>query len=153
VEILGVFKMDEESKLITFTQEKLDSIISERLFRERDKHTETINSLTAERDNLRGELESTKLNTLKADLLSKAGISQEWAPKIAGKSQAEMESEIASFKQLIENSKPAPEPIGSDTNPANTKPVIITRESIKRMSPSQINENWEAVQKALKSGI
>jgi len=47
----------------------------------------------------------------------------------------------------------APEPIGSDTNPANTKPAIITRESIKRMSPSQINDNWEAVQKALKSGI
>jgi hypothetical protein len=151
VENLGVFKMTEEPKLLTFTQEKLDSIISERVFRERSQHTETINSLTAERDNLKGELESTKLNTLKADLLSKAGISQEWAPMIAGKSQAEMESEIASFKQLIENSKPAT--IGSDTNPANTKPTIFTRESIKRMSPQEINTNWEAVQKALKSGI
>ncbi|MCX6643479.1 MAG: hypothetical protein NTV15_08840 [Candidatus Bathyarchaeota archaeon] len=143
--------VDEEVK--TFTQEHVNDIVEKRLMRERDKFKEEVSTITAERDNLKGELESTKLNTLKTDLLSKAGISQEWAPKITGKSQAEMESEIASFKQLIENSKPAPEPVGSDTNPANTKPVIFSRESVKKMSPQEINDNWADIQKALKSGI
>ncbi len=141
--------MDEESKLLTFTQEKLDSIISERVFRERDKHTETINSLTAENETLKGKI--TAIDT--ENLIKEAGLPTEWTQKLTGKTQDEIKAEIQVIKTLVEKSKPAPEPIGSDTNPANTKPAIITRESIKRMSPSQINDNWEAVQKALKSGI
>jgi len=141
--------MDEESKLLTFTQEKLDSIISERVFRERDKHTETINSLTAENETLKGKI--TAIDT--ENLIEEAGLPTEWTQKLTGKTQDEIKAEIQVIKTLVEKSKPAPEPIGSDTNPANTKPAIITRESIKRMSPSQINDNWEAVQKALKSGI
>jgi len=141
--------MDEESKLLTFTQEKLDSIISERVFRERDKHTETINSLTAENETLKGKI--TAIDT--ENLIKEAGLPTEWTQKLTGKTQDEIKAEIQVIKTLVEKSKPAPEPIGSDTNPANTKPIIITRESIKRMSPQEINTNWEAVQKALKSGI
>ena len=141
---------DEEPKLLTFTQEKFDSIISERVFRERSQHTETITSLTAENDSLK-----SKINTIETEkIISEAGLPSEWAQKLTGKTPEEIKAEVQTIKALVEKSKPAPEePIGSDTNPANTKPVIITRESIKRMSPSQINDNWDAVQKALKSGI
>lgn len=140
---------DEEPKLLTFTQEKLDSIISERLFRERNQHTETINQLTAENETLKGKLTKIEID----GLIKEAGLPSEWAQKLTGKTQDEIKAEIQTIKSLVEKSKPAPEPIGSDTNPANTQPVIITRESIKKMSPKEINDNWDAVQKALKSGM
>ena len=113
--------------------------------RERDKFKE----ITAENETLKGKI--TTIET--KNLIEEAGLLTEWTQKLTGKTQEEIKAEIQVIKGLVKKSKPAPEPIGSDTNPANTKPVIVTRESIKRMSPSQINENWEAVQKALKSGI
>lgn len=140
---------DEEPKLLTFTQEKLDSIISERVFRERSQHTETITSLTAENETLKSKIAATETE----NLIKEAGLAPEWAQKLTGKTPEEVRAEVETIKALVEKSKPAPEPIGSDTNPANTKPVIFTRESIKRMSPSQINDNWDAIQKALKLGI
>jgi len=141
--------MTEESKSLTFTQEEFDKIISDRLMRERDKHNETIASLTAENETLKGKI--TAIDT--ENLIKEAGLPTEWTQKLTGKTPDEIKAELQVIKTLVEKSKPAPETIGSDTNPANTKPVIITRESIKQMSPSQINDNWEAVQKALKSGI
>lgn len=139
---------DEESKL-TFTQEEFDKIIGERVLRERDKHTETITLLTADNETLK-----SKITTMETDnLIKEAGLPSEWAQKLTGKTLEETKAEIQTIKLLVEKSKPAPEPIGSDTNPANTKPVLFTRESIKRMSPQEINDNWDAVQKALQSGI
>ena len=139
---------DEESKL-TFTQEEFDKIIGERVLRERDKHTETITLLTADNETLK-----SKITTMETDnLIKEAGLPSEWAQKLTGKTLEETKAEIQTIKVLVEKSKPAPEPIGSDTNPANTKPVLFTRESIKRMSPQEINDNWDAVQKALQSGI
>ena len=139
---------DEESKL-TFTQEEFDKIIGERVLRERDKHTETITSLTADNETLK-----SKIAIMETDnLIKEAGLPSEWAQKLTGKTFEETKAEIQSIKVLVEKSKPAPEPIGSDTNPANSKPVLFTRESIKRMSPQEINDNWDAVQKALQSGI
>jgi len=117
--------------------------------RERDKNSESFNLLTAENETLKGKI--TAIET--ENLIKEAGLPLEWTQKLTGKNQEEIKAEIQVIKTLVEKSKPAPEPIGSDTNPANTKPVIITRESIKRMSPQEINTNWEAVQKALKSGI
>lgn len=140
---------EEESNKFTFTQEKLDSIIEERLMRERDKHNETISNLTAENETLK-----TKINTVETEnLIKNAGLAPEWAQKLSGKTPEEIKAEVQTIKALVEKSKPAPEPIGSDSNPPNSKPVIFNRESIKRMSPQEINENWDAVQKALKSGI
>jgi len=134
---------DDEIK--TFTQDQVNQIVETRLMRERDKFKE----ITAENETLKGKI--TAIDT--ENLIKEAGLPTEWTQKLTGKTPEEIKAEIQVIKTLVEKSKPAPEPIGSDTNPANTKPVIITRESIKRMSPSQINDNWEAVQKALKSGI
>ena len=140
---------EEESNKLTFTQEKLDSIIEERLMRERDKHTETISNLTADNTALKDKLAKIEIDSL----VKEAGLPVEWTQKLTGKTPEEIKAEIKDIKALVEKSKPAPEPIGSDTNPANSKPLIFSRESIKRMSPSEINDNWDAVQKALKSGI
>jgi len=140
---------EEESNKLTFTQEKLDSIIEERLMRERDKHNETISNLTAENTALKDKLAKIEIDSL----VKEAGLAPEWAQKLSGKSIDEAKTEIETIKALVEKSKPAPEPIGSDSNPPSSKPVIITRDSVKRMSPQEINENWDAVQKALKSGI
>lgn len=140
---------EEEPKLLTFTQEKLDSIISERVFRERDQHNQTINSLTAENETLKGKLTKIEVD----GLIKEAGLAPEWSSKLTGKTPEEVKAEVQTIKALVEKSKPAPEPIGSNTNPPNVTPVFITRESIKKMSPQEINDNWAAVQKALKSGI
>ena len=48
--------MEEPEKQLTFTQAEFDKIIGERVLRERDKHTETYNSLTAENETLKGKL-------------------------------------------------------------------------------------------------
>ena len=140
---------EEESNKLTFTQEKLDSIIEERLMRERDKHTETISTLTADNTALKDKLAKIEIDSL----VKEAGLPVEWAQKLSGKTPEEIKAELDTIKTLVEKSKPAPEPIGSDSNPPNTKPAIFTRESIRRMSPTEINDNWDAVQKALKSGI
>lgn len=143
------FMTDDEPKKLTFTQEEFDKIISDRLMRERDKHNETINSLTAENESLKNKIKSIEVE----NLIKEAGLAPEWTEKLTGKTQEEIKAEIQTIKALVEKSKPAQEPLGSDTNPANTKPVIFTRESIKEMSPQEINDNWESIQNALKSGV
>jgi|GEM_PF-5095941 len=138
-----------EEEIKTFTQDQVNQIVETRLMRERDKIKEEFSNLTAQNETLK-----TKINTIETEnLIKEAGLASEWASKLSGKSIDEVKIEVESIRDLIEKSKPAPEPIGSDTNPANSKPVIFSRESIKRMSPQEINENWDAVQKALKSGI
>ena len=140
---------DSLHEIKTFTQEQIDQIVETRLMRERDKIKEEIFNVTAENETLK-----TKINTIETEnLVKEAGLAPEWAQKLSGKSIDEVKIEVESIKALVEKSKPAPEPLGSDSNPPNSKPVIFTRESIKRMSPQEINENWDAVQKALKSGI
>jgi chromosome segregation ATPase len=141
--------IDEEPKLLTFTQEKLDELIEARLMRERDKHTETITTITAENETLKGKLTKIEVD----GLIKEAGLAPEWAQKLEGKTPDEVKAEVQTIKALVEKSKPVNEPIGSDTNPANTTPTFFTRESIKNMTPQAINENWESIQKALKSGI
>lgn len=138
-----------EDEIKTFTQDQVNQIVETRLMRERDKIKEEFSNLTAENETLK-----TKINTVETEnLIKNAGLAPEWAQKLSGKSIAEVKTEIETIKALVEKSKPSPEPLGSDSNPPNTKPIIITRDSIKRMSPTEINENWDLVQKALKSGI
>ena len=138
-----------EDEIKTFTQDQVNQIVETRLMRERDKIKEEFSNLTAENETLK-----TKINTVETEnLIKNAGLAPEWAQKLSGKSIDEVKTEIEIIKALVKKSKSAPEPIGSDSNPPNSKPVIFTRESIKRMSPQEINENWDAVQKALKSGI
>lgn len=138
-----------EDEIKTFTQDQVNQIVETRLMRERDKIKEEFSNLTAENETLK-----TKINTIETEnLIKNAGLAPEWAQKLSGKTPEEIKAEVQTIKALVEKSKPAPEPIGSDSNPPNSKPVIFNRESIKRMSPQEINENWDAVQKALKSGI
>ena len=138
---------EEDTK--TFTQDQVNEIVENRLMRERDKHTETINSLTAENGDLKNKISEIETNDLKADLISKAGLSSEWAQKIKGKTGDEIKVEIESFKSLIEKSKP--EPIGSGTNPVDSKPVtLFTRAQLSKMTAEEINANWDNVQKSLK---
>jgi hypothetical protein len=134
---------DDEIK--TFTQDQVNQIVESRLMRERDKFKE----ITALNETLKGKI--TAIDT--ENLIKEAGLAPEWSQKLNGKTLDEVKAEVESIKLLVEKSKPAPEPIGSDTNPANTKPTIFTRQSIKNMTPQAINENWESIQKALKSGI
>jgi hypothetical protein len=141
--------MSEEPEKLTFTQAEFDNIIGERVLRERDKNAESYNLLTAENGLLKGKLAEIEI----ISLVKEAGLAPEWSQKLTGKTPEEVKAEVQTIKTLVEKSRPIPEPIGSDTNPANVMPVFITRESIKKMSPQEINDNWAAVQKALKSGI
>ena len=138
-----------EDEIKTFTQDQVNQIVETRLMRERDKIKEEFSNLTADNTALKDKLAKIEIDSL----VKEAGLPVEWAQKLSGKTPEEIKAELDTIKTLVEKSKPAPEPIGSDSNPPNSKPVIFTRDSIKRMSPTQINENWDLVQKALKSGI
>jgi chromosome segregation ATPase len=141
--------MSEDNQILTFTQAEFDKLMGERALRERDKHSETITTLTAENETLKGKLTKIEVD----GLIKEAGLAPEWAEKLEGKTPDEVKAEVQTIKSLVEKSKPANEPIGADTNPANTTPTFFTRESIKKMTPQAINDNWDAIQKALKSGI
>lgn len=141
--------MAEEPEKLIFSQAEFDKIIGERVLRERDKHIETYNSLTAENETLKGKLTKIEVD----GLIKEAGLDPEWSQKLEGKTPDEVKVEVQTIKALVEKSKPVNEPIGADTNPANTTPTFFTRESIKKMTPQAINDNWDAIQKSLKSGI
>jgi len=140
---------DEIPEKLTFTQEAFDKIIGERVLRERDKNTESYNSLTAENTTLKDKLAKIEID----GIVQSAGLPLDWASRLVGKSVEEAKIEVQTLKALVEKSKPAPEKIGADTNPANTTLTLITRESLKKMTAQEINDRWLDVQRALKSGI
>ena len=86
-------------KELTFTQKQFDDIIADRLMRERDKHTESFNSLTAENGLLKGKLAEIEINSL----VKEAGLAPEWIQKLTGKTPDEVKEEVQTIKVLDRN--------------------------------------------------
>lgn len=163
----------------TFAQEEVDRIIAERLKREREKYkdydaykkaaeelqklkeaqmseTEKLQAKLAEyeRQLLEKEQEAAeaKVEALKLRVLDEMGLPKAWASRIFGTTEEEIQQDAEELKKLLGTSG---KPIGGGTNPANpgnNQTQVFTREQIRRMTPEEINANWEAIMTQMATG-
>lgn len=162
----------------TFTQAELDAIIADRLKREREKYkdyaelkkmaeeyqklkeaqmseTEKLQAKLAEyeRQLLEKEREAAeaRLESLKLRILDEMGLPKAWASRIFGTTEEEIRQDAEELKKLL--GTPG-KPVGGGTNPVNTgnQSQVFTREQLKKMTPEEINANWDAIMKQLASG-
>lgn len=164
----------------TFTQEELEKIIAERLKREREKYKDyeqlkkaaeelqkikesqmseqeklQMRLAEIEREKLERERELAELRTalVKQKVLTELGLPISLADRIFGETEEEIRQDAEELKKLLglqANTK-----VGAPTNPVggNKQTRVFTREELMRMSPEEINKNWEQIQEALKNGL
>lgn len=164
----------------TFTQEELERILAERLKREREKYKDydelkkaaeelrkikesqmseqeklQMRLAEIEREKLERERELAELKTslVKQKVLNELGLPLSLADRIFGETEEEIRQDAEELKKLLglqANTK-----IGTGTNPAggNKGTRTFTKEEIARMSPEEINKNWDVIQEALKQGL
>lgn len=75
---------------------------------------------------------------------------EDFESQVAERVQAALE---AHPKLKVTPTKPG---VGGPTNPGpdgGNKPTVYTREQLQRMSPDEINANWDEIQKQLRAGI
>jgi hypothetical protein len=160
----------------TFTQAEVDAIIADRLKREREKYKDygelkkaaeelqkIKESQMSEAEKLQAklaeyertvadkelELASIKAEATKQKILSDMGLPLSWASRIFGTTEDEIRADAEELKQLLGAQG---RPIGSGTNPPNGGTPVFTLEQVKRMSPEEINQNWEAISKMMAEG-
>jgi|GEM_PF-3018360 len=142
----------------TFTQAELEAIIADRLKREREKYkdfdaykkaaeelqklkesqmseAEKLQAKLAEyeRQLLEKEREAAeaRIELLKAKALERAGLPKEWASRVYGADEKEIEEDIKELKKLLG----IPTKVGSSTNPASAaipKPNQLINDLIRR---------------------
>jgi len=163
----------------TFTQEELERILSERLKREREKYKDydelkkaaeelkkikesqmseqeklQMRLAEIEREKLERERELAELKTalVKQKVLTELGLPLSLADRIFGETEEEIRQDAEELKKLLglqANTK-----VGAPTNPAGGKQTrVFTREEIARMSPEEINKNWDIISEALRQGL
>lgn len=164
----------------TFTQEELEKIIAERLKREREKYKDyeqlkkaaeelqkikesqmseqeklQMRLAEIEREKLERERELAELKTalVKQKVLTELGLPLSLADRIFGTTEEEIRQDAEELKKLLglqANTK-----IGAGTNPAGggKGTRTFTKAEIERMTPEEINKNWDAIQEALKQGL
>lgn len=161
----------------TFTQEELDRIINERLERERKKYADYNDlkkaaeelqkikeSQMTEQEKLQAklaeyertmadkelELASLKAEQIKTKVLTEMGLPLSWSSRIFGTTEEEIKADAEELKKLLGVQG---KPIGGGTNPANGGgTTTFTKEQIARMSPEEINQNWEVISKLMAEG-
>lgn len=170
----------DTQKQKTLTQEEHERILSERLKREREKYKDyeelkkaaeelkkikeaqmseqeklQMRLAEIEREKLEREMELAELRTslMKQKVLFEMGLPLSLADRIFGETEEEIKQDAEELKKLLglqANTK-----IGTGTNPAgNSKTTkVFTRAEIERMTPEEINKNWDAIQEALRQGL
>jgi len=151
-----------------FTQADLDRIINDRLKSERrkadEKAAEAARKAQAEEAEKNGEwkvlaeqrqaelekladmLKVKELNELRMTIAKKVGIPDALAVRLIGETEDDIMADAVNLFSTL------PKPTSSVTVGNSTNPSIapkLTRESISRMSPDEINRNWEAVAAAM----
>lgn len=168
----------QQSKV--FTQEDIDRIINERLKREREKYKDyeelkkaaeelqkIKESQMTEQEKLQAKLKEyeqllqqkeleakkTAIESMKIKVLTELGMPVNLTSRIFGETEDEIRQDAEELKKLLglqANTK-----VGTPTNPAggNKGTRTFTKEEIARMSPEEINKNWDTIQEALKQGL
>lgn len=150
--------MADETK--TFTQEELNSIVAERLMRERDKYKDydTLKEKVGELDTLKSQFEAVqneltgiKTESIKSKILDEVGLPKELATRLNGSTEAEMKADAEELKKMLGVTKQ----IGTPTNPANSTNLAktFTKAEISKMTPDEINSNWNVIQEQMAKGL
>ena len=159
----------------TFTQAELDAIIADRLKREREKYKDYADLKKAadeyqrlresqmsdqeklqaklaeyERQLLEKEREAAeaRLESLKLRVLDEMGLPKAWAVRIFGTTEEEIRHDAEELKRLLGTGKT----VGGGTNPPSTNNQMFTKEQLARMSPEDINRNWDAISRLMAEG-
>ncbi|ADQ04400.1 putative prophage LambdaCh01, scaffold protein [Caldicellulosiruptor owensensis OL] len=164
----------------SFTQEDVERIVQERLRREREKYKDynelkkiaeeyrkiqesqmseqeklQMRLAEIEREKLERERELAELKTslVKQKVLTELGLPLSLADRIFGETEEEIRQDAEELKKLL--GLQAGNKIGAPTNPAGGNKQIrtFTKEEIARMSPEEINKNWDIISEALKQGL
>jgi uncharacterized protein DUF4355 len=155
----------------TFTQADLDRIVRERLAEARkraDKDAEDrklaeqgefqklLEQEKARAADLEQQLKQRDHDALKARVAAKHKLPAELAERLRGETEEDLDKDAQALAKLSPWGHPAGGNAGagstSTTNPAAGRGGALTAETIKTMTPEQINANWDRVQEALKAG-
>jgi len=154
----------------TFTQAELDAIIADQLKREREKYKDYADlkkmadeyqklreSQMSDQEKLQAKLAEyerqllerereaaeARLESLKLRVLDELGLPKTWAVRIFGTTEEEIRKDADELKKLLGTQGRT---VGGGTNPAiNAGHQAFTREQIEKMSPEEINGNWDAI--------
>ena len=159
----------------TFTQAELDAIIAERLKREREKYKDYADlkkaaeeyqklkeSQMSEQEKLQAKLAEyerqilekereaaeARLESLRLKILDEMGLPKAWATRIFGTTEEEIRQDAEELKRLLGTGKT----VGGGTNPPTTNNQTFTKEQIARMSPEDINRNWDTISRLMAEG-
>lgn len=163
----------------TFTQAELEAVLADRLRREREKYkdyadlkkmaeeykklkesqmseTEKLQAKLAEYERQllekEREIAEARMESLKLKVLDEMGLPKSWASRIFGTTEEEIKQDAEELKKLLGVQG---KPVGSGTNPANpgnNQAQVFTREQLKKMTPEEIDANWEAIMRQMASG-
>lgn len=169
---------DNDTQQRTFTQEELERILAERLRREREKYKDyeelkkaaeelkkikeaqmseqeklQMRLAEIEREKLERERELAELKTslIKQKVLNELGLPLSLADRIFGETEEEIRQDAEELKKLLGLQAK----VGAPTNPAGGGKQVkaFSRAEIARMSPEEINANWDVISEALKHGL
>lgn len=92
------------------------------------------------------DLKSELYNTKRSAIAIKYGLPEVLAARLKGETQEELEEDAKTLAALIVKT-PEPEKKTDQTIDATSPTGItkLTREAIEKMTPAEINKNWEAV--------
>ena len=169
-------KNNDQEKPKIFTQEDVDKIVQERIAKERQSWQKELEDQKTEAEKLAGMTESQKkkyqeekklknlddreaavtrreLTAQAKDTLADKGLPTEFADILNYKDAESCNSSIEIVEKVFQNAveKAVEERIKGGKPPKKVPgDKGITVESIKEMSPAEINANWDEVQRVLK---
>jgi hypothetical protein len=136
---------DDEKK---FSQADVDRIVQDRLAREKEKYT----ALAAENETLKATIAEHEKTTLDS-LRKKVATDLKLPPNLSGRLQGKTEAELrADGESLLKDLGTDDKAKGGAGNPPGNDQKPITKESIKAMTPEEVQANLPKIKEALKAG-
>jgi hypothetical protein len=166
-------------KKVELTQAQLDAMIADRLRRDREakgydalqeaakkweqyeltqmSEQERIKleyeKLQTEYTQLQTKLTSTEVEFNKTAVLTELGLPLTLKDRIHGSTAEEIRADALTLKEIVGVSQPKP-PVGGGSNPSSGgSGRIFTKAELDRMSPDEVNQNWDTIQDQLRRGL
>jgi hypothetical protein len=133
---------------------------AQRVREERNTLRTTLESIQADlqaQKEAREKAEKTAFDATRKAVAAKHKLPDELASRLVGTTEAELEADALKLAAIVPTAAAGAGGATSTTtttsvaNPAQTPPPL-TKDEIKKMSQSQINERWDEIQKVLAKG-
>jgi hypothetical protein len=114
-----------------------------------DKDLTEMQKLTKSVEQIQKELTNTKKENMQLKIAKKYNLPDALANRLAGETEEEMDADGQALAGVIGKQTPTSPtaPVVSPTSPTGV--TTLTEDSIRKMSPEEINKNWDAVSAAL----